>query len=279
MAKLKPRHKRDIRVAVGKIRLFLNKKRYHPRRNVLSDMVIFGLVSKAVKVAQAAVCLVDAGLPEEAFGLSRTLVEIALSLRFITNRYTERRARRFAFYVAKWKMQMMRRMLDLKSPDQQAQQQQPKYTKAQLRKLMPDYKLMVKLARRFPKSPSAHWSEVRRGTRRSNTRTLAFEADGHEKLNGKPIDWAFDYEWIYAWTSQYVHATAACMESHFTGPSEVFRVHVAPDRNRGIDGTAVFNIALYLYKILKMAFPVIGESFPEKLSTPLERILTEMVKE
>ncbi len=274
MAKLKLRHKRDIKLAVQQIRVFLNKKRYHPRRNVILDMVVFGLVSKAVKVAQAGVCLVDTGFPEEAFGLSRTLVEIALSLRFITNRYSERRARRVAFYAAKWKMQMMRRLLTLKNPDEP---EQPKYSKSELGKLIPDYKLMVKLARKFPKSPSAHWSQPRHG-KQSNSRVLALEADGHEKLNGKPVDWDFDYEWIYSWTSQYVHATAACMESHFTTPKEVFRVHVAPDRNRGIEGTAVFNIALYLHKILKMAFPVIGEAFPEKLSAPLERLLMEMTK-
>jgi hypothetical protein len=273
MAKLKPRHKREIKRAVQRIKLFLNKKRYHPRRNVLLDMVVFGLVSKAVRVAQAAVCLIDAGLAEEAFGLSRTLVEIALSLRFITNRYSERRARRFAFYAAKWKMQLMRRMLTLTSADGK-----PKHTKAELRKLIPDYKLMVKFARPFPKSPSAHWSQPRKG-KQSNSRTLAFEADGHEKLNGKPVDWAFDYEWIYAWTSQYVHATAACMESHFTVPREVFRIHVAPDRNRGIDSTAVFNVALYLHKILKMAFTAIHEPFPEALSSPLEKILTEITNE
>lgn len=273
MAKLKASQRRNIGRAVQTIKLFLNKKGYHPRKNVLSDMVVLGLVSKAVKVAQAGVCLIDADLPEEAFGLSRTLVEIALSLRFITNRYSERRARRFAFYAAKWKMQMMRRMLSLKNPDER-----PKYSKAEMRRLIPDYKLMLRFARAFSKTPSAHWSESRRG-KRSTSRTLAMEADGHEKLNGKRVDWAFDYEWIYAWTSQYVHATSACMESHFTLPKEVFRVHVAPDRNRGIDGTAAFNIALYLHKILKMAFTAIHEPFPETISAPLERFLKELTAE
>jgi hypothetical protein len=34
-------------------------------------------------VAQGINALIDAGFPEEAFGLSRTMVEIALNLRFI----------------------------------------------------------------------------------------------------------------------------------------------------------------------------------------------------
>lgn len=79
---------------------------------------------------QVVVCLIDEGLPEEAFGLSRTLVEIALSLRFITNRYAERRARRFAHYSAEWKLELIRRAVKhFKSQDAKGQLQ-PKYTKA-----------------------------------------------------------------------------------------------------------------------------------------------------
>ena len=273
MAKLKPSQLRAIRLAVQSIKRHMNRKRYQPRRNVFSDMVALGLISKAVRVAEAGICLIDAGLPEEAFGLSRTLVEIALSTRFIANRYSERRARRFAFYGAKWKMLMMRRLLGLENPDGS-----PKHTKKELRKLMPDYKLMVKLARRFPQTPSAHWSQPRHG-KKSTSWTLAMEADGQNRVEGKRANWAFDYEWIYAWTSQYAHATAACMESHLTAPKEVFRVHISPDRSRGIDSTAAFNIVLYLHKIMNKAFIVLGESFPTKLSEPLENILKEITAE
>ena len=49
-------------------------------------------------------------------------------------------------------------------------------------------------------------------------REMALDADGHDKIDGKPVVWEFDYDWIYAWTSQYVQATAACMDSHVTEP-------------------------------------------------------------
>jgi hypothetical protein len=281
MSQPKTDHKRLLRGTVKKIAVFLNEQRYHPRANVVLDRVVLALVSKAVKVAQGVISLIDAGLPEEAFGVSRTLVEIALSLRFITNRHSERRARRFVHYVGKWKIQMMRRLEGLTSRDAKGVDQ-PKYTKAQLRKMMPDYKLMLKWAREFPKSPAAHWSQARYGKngkkgKASNARTLALEADGHERVNGAGVNWQFDYEWVYSWTSQYVHATAACVESHVTEPGQAFLVQIAPHRNR-VGDSAIFNTTLYLYKILRMAFPIIGQPFPSKLSEPLEKLLQQLAK-
>ena len=113
MANTNTRHKQQLKLSIRRTKAFLNKQGYYPRQNVMADAVILGLMSKAVKVAEGVVVLLDAGLPDEAFGLSRTLVEVALNLRFITNRYTERRARRFARYAGKWKIQMMRRLAQL----------------------------------------------------------------------------------------------------------------------------------------------------------------------
>ena len=56
------------------------------------DRVVLALVSKAVTLSEAVDCLVDAGFDEEAFGLSRTLVEVAFNLRFVLNHDSERRA-------------------------------------------------------------------------------------------------------------------------------------------------------------------------------------------
>ena len=280
MAQLEVAQKRQLRRAIRTIASFMNEQRYHPRGNVLLDRVVLALVSKALKVSQGVICLIDAGLPEEAFGLTRTLVEVALSLRFITNRYSERRARRFVRYVGKWKVQMMRRLEKLTVLDA-AGQSQLKYTKEELRRRMPDYKLMLKWARAYPSSSAAHWSQARYGKkgkkgRSSTTRTLAEEADGHEKVNGARINWQFDYEWVYSWTSQFVHATGACMESHVVEPREAFVVQIAPERSQGVEMSAVFNTALYLLKILKMAFHAIGQPFPAKASAPLEKLLLQI---
>jgi hypothetical protein len=64
-------------------------KTWYPRGYVFLDRVVLAHVSKALNVAQGINALIDAAFPEEAFGLSRTMVEIALNLRFITNRNSE----------------------------------------------------------------------------------------------------------------------------------------------------------------------------------------------
>src|ERR1041385_8737905 len=109
--KLTPKHKREANRLIRKIRQFFNTKRYYARGHIYLDKVALAHISKSLSVAQGVMCLVEAGLAEEAFGLSRTMVEIALNLRFITNRYAERRAKRFVHYFARWKMELIRRTL------------------------------------------------------------------------------------------------------------------------------------------------------------------------
>jgi hypothetical protein len=67
--------------------------------------VVLAHVSKGVNVAQSIMALIDAGFPEEAFSDSRTMVEIVLNLRYITNGNSEQRAKRFVHYIARWKLE------------------------------------------------------------------------------------------------------------------------------------------------------------------------------
>src|SRR6266481_6024016 len=105
------KHTRELKLVIRRIKAFFDKKRFYPRGIVYLDKVVLAHVSKSLTVARSVVCLVESGFPEEAFGLSRTVVEIALNLRFITNRYSERRAKRFVHYIARWKMELIRRAL------------------------------------------------------------------------------------------------------------------------------------------------------------------------
>ena len=185
-------------------------------------------------------------------GLRYALAQIIVSIRFACFFTLEtpslRRANRFAHYSAKWKLELIRRAVKHFKAQDSKGQLQPKHTKTQLRKMTPDYKRMVKLARKYPKRFAAGWSG-------KNAREMALEADGHDKIDGKPVVWEFDYDWIYAWTSQYVHATAACMDSHVTEPREAFVVQIAPERTLGVGTSAVVNTALYLWKIRRMGVP------------------------
>ena len=64
----------------------ISKLGIHPRSFAASpfDHIGLALVSKAFSISNAVLILLDAGFAEEAFGLSRSLVECALTLRFLT---------------------------------------------------------------------------------------------------------------------------------------------------------------------------------------------------
>lgn len=275
-SKLKSKHKREMKRLIRLIRNHFNKTRFFARGHIFLDKVVLGHISKSLSVAEAVMHLVDRGLAEEAFGLSRTLVEIALNLRFITNKNSEARAKRFVHYFARWKMELMRRTLKHMYTVDADGNKIPQYTKAELRKMMRDYKQSVKLARKYPNRTS--WTQTRNRKSKGGVWMMANEPDKHEMLNGVPFKWEFDYDWIYFWTSQYVHATVVSLDSHAVLPLEPFLMTAAPARGRFTDGLAVFNTAAYLNKILISAFRALGHPFDPKLADPLGNLLVEMSK-
>jgi hypothetical protein len=278
--KLKPRHKRELEHIGRKTQRYIDHLRVYPRANVMLDKVVMAHVSKALNVARGVVCLLNCGLPEEAFAQSRTLVEVGFNLRFITNKDSERRARRFVDYFAVWKAEQIRRALKHFKSDKKDQLgiPLPKYTKAQLQREAPNYAFFARRARKFPNPGS--WTQASK-KKRGSVWKMAMEPDKHGErdLLGAPATWEFDYDWIYFWTSQYVHATVVSMDSHAVLPTQVFKVYVAPQLGEHTAGLAIFNTALYLSKILAMAFRAIGHDFPSDLSTPLGDLLHELASD
>ena len=251
------------------------------------DKVVLAHVSKSLNVAQSIMALIDAGFPEEAFGMSRTMVEIALNLRYITNRNSEQRAQRFAHYTSRWKMELVRRslkhfyvtdddgnwVLDAKG------ERIPHYSKADFRRMMPKkkYEMLVKLARKYPRRTS--WTDTGSKASKGGARMMAMEPDKHESVNGVPLKWDFDYEWMYFWTSQYVHATVVSMEDgHATRPTDPFLVRKPFQESRNRADMAAFNAAVQLNKILLMAYRALGQPFPPKIADPLRDLVIKMVR-
>jgi hypothetical protein len=64
-------------------------------------MVALALYSKCITVGEAALVLIDAGFSDEAFAMTRTLVDVFITLRYITNKDTDERAKRYAKFTAK----------------------------------------------------------------------------------------------------------------------------------------------------------------------------------
>ena len=84
----KPSVKRVLAL-VKRLEKFVDGEDYYPARNSYRGIVVLGLVSKALTVGRAVCTLVKAGFPGEAFGLSRTLIDVCFTLRYISNSDTE----------------------------------------------------------------------------------------------------------------------------------------------------------------------------------------------
>ena len=69
-------------------RAMLDNKGYYPRNTVHADLVFLALLSKSIRVAEMICALVKCGFDEEAFGTTRTLLDLLITIRFIANRKT-----------------------------------------------------------------------------------------------------------------------------------------------------------------------------------------------
>ena len=90
-----------LRKFLAYAKLLVNEARYYPPSYGYQYMVALVLYSKCLTVAEATLVLLEAGFGDEAFGMTRTLVDIFLTLRYITNKDTYERAKRYAQYAAK----------------------------------------------------------------------------------------------------------------------------------------------------------------------------------
>ncbi len=74
----------------------------YPRgRGVFVDAVVLAILSKSIRVGEAICLLVEHDFHSEAFGLSRTMLELALFARHISNADSWKRSETFVKYFAK----------------------------------------------------------------------------------------------------------------------------------------------------------------------------------
>jgi hypothetical protein len=215
-----------------------------PATGLYRNRVVLALLSKALTVGRAVCVLVDAGFTAEAFGLSRTIVEICLTVRFIGNMNTESRAASYVEYVAKLNETLM--------------QIHAKYYPTQKIK-MPHHDEMMRIAGKFPSKH--HWTGIR-----GQARFMAVESDTTEVDEyGKPLNSEYDYDVVYFETSQLVHATIPALEGHLSEHREVFRVWSRKDSDEKYRGKALFNVLLFLSKAFIYGCRVMHEDQPTVL--------------
>ena len=162
---------------------YVESQKYYPRGSVYSDRVALALLGKSLGLCRSICLLVQEDLPEEAFGLSRTLLDIAFTLRFVANQDTEDRASRYINYFSKDRVHWAHTVL-------------PKYYPGVPPELPADFDEAIETAKDYD---SVHdWTGLK-----GKTRALALEEDSREA----GFTAQFDYEVIYKWTSHYVHAS------------------------------------------------------------------------
>lgn len=241
----------------------------YPRGNVYLDKVLLGLLSKGFLVAKAVCILVLNDLAEEAFGLSRTLVEISLIGRYLINKQTknqmEVRAVRYTHYYAKVYSEWLKR----------AKRHYPSLKPGRNK----SHKEFLRKARKY-RSPY-HWTlppptKQQRKLLGTNVSMMAKELDQHEQIGGIPIKWEFDYDWIYFWTSQYVHSTAWALNSHAVELRHPFRIHSNKSLDKNVPGLALFNAAIYLNKLLITVYRGLGHDQPKVIMDKLGDLLKRM---
>jgi len=215
------------------------------------DLLILALLSKAIRVGGAVCTLVAAGFNDEAFGLGRTLIDIALTVRYITNGDSFERSRRYAEFFGKDHEQWMKLI--------------QKYYPSQQFRVGAHHAKMLELAKKF-RSPH-QWTGLG-----DQTRAMAMEDDIVERdSSGNPVRWEFDYEVVYKWTSHFVHSTVSSLDAHVP-VEDPFRVHSGKQRTPKA-GMALFNVAIYLWKICICGFRELKIDFSPQLSSSFDRTI------
>jgi len=221
----------------------INRMKLAPATQLYRNAVLLALMSKALTVGRAVCVLVENGLLAEAFGLSRTMVEIYFCVRYIGNKDSEIRATTYVEYQAKVRQEWGR--LTAKY--------YPTHPAASF-VLAPH---ILKTAQKF--ALKGAWTG-----HGGQARMMALEPDSHEPAEHEEI-LGFDIDVMYFWTSQFVHATVAGLDSHGSIPGEPFRVRPAPWKERRYARLSLMNAVSSLVKIFILAFRAMNEDQPKEV--------------
>jgi hypothetical protein len=228
-----------VRDLLTKVQNYVDSSEFYPTIRQYRGLIALATISKALTLGRAVATLVETGFSEEAFGLSRSLVELALIIRYISNKDVEQRATRYARFFAKdhegWTKVIQKHYPLNKIEDTEYHQE------------------MLEEAKTY--ANPHQWTGLG-----DQTKQMALEADSFEvDANLNPINCEFDYEAIYKWTSHYVHGTVTALEAHLTEPRERFRVNARPHLADKKAELALFNVLQYVARICVHAFRILKD--------------------
>lgn len=240
---------------IEKLEGFINDSRFWPAARRYRSNVLLALISKALTLGRAVCALVQAGFPGEAFGLSRTLIEIFLNVRYISNKDTEARATKYVGYFTKTH-ERWTNIIQKHYPERKGMATPGFHERA------------MEMAKEY-KSPH-NWTGLG-----GQVKEMALEEDTYElDANGQPVKQKFDYEVIYWWTSQFVHGTILSLAGHEMEPGGVFRIRGRMEAESGRATDALFNVLMYLSKIFICAFRGMNSDQPEELLSEIRQLIS-----
>jgi hypothetical protein len=184
--------------------------------------------------------LVEAGFGDEAFGMTRTLIDIYFTLRYIANMDTDHRARLYWDFVAKDREDWA----DI------------------AKKYFPQVSVSANptTARIATKYPNPHsWSG-------KTLKDIALEPDTFElDANGKPAVHDVPYVIMFRLTSHYVHPTIVALKNHVVTPGQDNFV-VRSGRGRDMGHMAAFTAGAYVAKTMLAFHRCMDEPQPKRLA-------------
>jgi len=223
------------------------------------NRVFLATLSKAFTVGRAICALVKADFPTEAFGLSRTLIDIYFSVRYMSNKNTDSRVTTFVEYGAR----VAKEWVTLND----------KYFPNRKLKLSREHDEMMNTAAKFPKRHQ--WTP-----HGGQAKFMALEPDTFEvNAQGQPLTSELDYDAFYFWTSQYVHVTIHALHGHGITPGEVFRVRANMDAEKEYGRLALSNVVAFLTKIVIQACRGMREDQPEAILQDMSKMMSRFVRQ
>jgi Family of unknown function (DUF5677) len=209
-------------------------------------------------VGRAVCTLVLSGFPTEAFGLSRTLIEIYFSLRYMGSRETQERVTTYIEYGTRVKKEWF----DINA----------KYYPERKLHLSSSHDEEMKTAAKF--KSRGQWTK-----HGGQAKIMALEPDGFETNDaGEPIREEFDYDALFFWTSHYVHVTVHGLTGHVAEPGRMFRVHPARSAEKEYARLALFFVVTFLTKITLQACRGMREDQPEQILQEMFRMMNKFIK-
>jgi hypothetical protein len=232
---------------------WINGLEMMPATDVYRGKVVLPYFSKALSVGRAVCALVDKGFPAEAFGVSRTLVDMYFGVRYMSNQDTDERITTYVEYEARVHEEWLKI----------AREHFPNKKIA----LPIFHEELMEMAKKFK---SKHqWTK-----HGGQAAFMALEKDSREQdEKGDPFTAKFDYDVIYFWTSQYVHATIKALDGHACTPGTIFRIGTRKRVEQVFGPRALFNVLVFLSKIVICGCRVMHEDQPEKILRDVQKMM------